>query len=71
MKRQTVRQDALVARHSFIVRVWRETSSAGWRGWVQHARTGESIPFEDLDQLLAFFEGRTGELAGRARHTLR
>jgi hypothetical protein len=71
MNGQTVRQDSLVARHSFVVRIWREEGSAGWRGWVQHARTGESVPFEDLDKLLAFFEGRTGKLADRARQGLK
>jgi hypothetical protein len=71
MKGQTGQQDALVARNSFVVRIWREKGSAGWRGWVQHARTGESVPFQDLEKLLAFVEGRTGKLADRARQGLK
>jgi hypothetical protein len=71
MNGQTVGQGSLIARHSFVVRIWREAGRAGWRGWVQHARTGESIPFEDVDKLLAFFEGQTGKLADRARQGLK
>lgn len=71
VKGQTVGQDSLAARHSFVVRIWREKGSVGWRGWVQHARTGESVPFEDLEKLQAFLEGRTGTLTDRARQRLR
>lgn len=71
MEGQTVGQDASFVRHSFVVRIWRETGNVGWRGWVQQVRTGESVPFEDLDKLLAFFEGRTGNLADRARQGLK
>ncbi len=51
-----------VHRHSFVVRIWREQDSAGWRGWVQHAGTGESAYVRNLDELLAFIERRTGGL---------
>jgi hypothetical protein len=71
VKEETVRQDTSVVRHSFVVRISREMSNAHWRGWVQHARTGESVPFEDLDKLVAFFEGRTGKLADRVRQGLK
>lgn len=71
MKGQTVRQDSLAVRDSFVVRIWREKGSVGWRGWVQHARTGESVPFEDLDKLQAFLEGQTATLADRARRGLK
>jgi hypothetical protein len=64
MKGQTVGQDSVVARHSFVVRIWREEGSAGWRGWVQHTRSGESTTSQDLDELLAFVERRTGKLGG-------
>jgi hypothetical protein len=58
-------------RHSFVVRIWRETGNVGWRGWVQQARTGESVPFEEMDKLLFFFEGQTVKLAQRTRRGLK
>ena len=51
-------------RHSFVVRIWREEGRPGWRGWVQHAGSGEATYVRDLEELLAFMESRTGELAG-------
>jgi len=77
MNRQTVRQDSLAARHScarrnsFVVRIWREEGSAGWRGWVQHTRSGESTVSQNLDELLAFVERRTGKLSGTVEKRLR
>lgn len=53
-------------RDSFVVRVWRETGSPEWRGWVQHARTGESAPIRKAAELLAFIEQRTGRLGDSA-----
>ena len=64
MNGQTVRQDSCAARHSFVVRVWREEGSTGWRGWVHHTRSGESIASQDLNELLAFIEHLTGKLSG-------
>ncbi len=32
-----------------------------WRGWVQHAATGESHYFDCLSDLLAFVETQTGQ----------
>jgi hypothetical protein len=53
--------------HSFVVRIWREVAgSADWRGWVQHAGTGEATYVRDLNELLAFIEQRAGRLAGPA-----
>ena len=51
--------------HSFIVRIWRTGDHpSAWRGWVQHAGTGEAAYVRDLNDLLAFIEGRAGPLAG-------
>jgi len=41
-------------RESFIVRIWQEQGQAGWKGWVQHVRSGDSAFFEDLDDLPTF-----------------
>jgi hypothetical protein len=71
MKGQTVRQDSFVARHSFVVRIYREEGSAAWRGWVQHTRSGESTVAQDLPELLAFVERRTGKLSGTMQKGLK
>jgi hypothetical protein len=51
--------------NSFVLRIWWEEGDAqpAWRGWVQHATTGEARYFECLADLLAFVEGHTGSLA--------
>jgi hypothetical protein len=49
---------------SFIVRFWREESQSGWRGWVQHTRSGEVAVVRSVDELVAFFEARFGKLQG-------
>ncbi|MBN1139899.1 MAG: hypothetical protein JXM73_25225 [Anaerolineae bacterium] len=49
--------------NSYIIRIWREEGKPGWKGWVQHARTGESGFFQRLDELLAFIERHAGKLA--------
>ncbi len=56
-----------IARHSFVLRIWREEGRLGWKGWVQHAGTGESLTVQSLDDLLAFIEQRTGALTGMAQ----
>jgi hypothetical protein len=56
---------------SFILRIWREEGSPQWKGWVQHARSGEVGFVQSLADLLAFIERRTGELAGSPREGLR
>jgi hypothetical protein len=63
MKGQSTRPGSLAARHSFVVRIWREEGRAGWRGWVQHTRSGESAAVQDLNGLLTFVEHRTGSLS--------
>jgi hypothetical protein len=60
------RTSSSIVRHSFVVRIWREEGQAEWRGWVQHAPTGESIYVQGLEDLLGFIERRTGELAARS-----
>jgi hypothetical protein len=68
---KATQEDSLVARHSFIVRIWREEGSAGWRGWVQHTGSGESVFVRELGQLLAFIERRTGKLSGAVQKRLK
>ena len=51
-------------RESFVIRIWRERDCPDWRGWVQHARSGEAVFVKELDELLAFVERRTGKLVG-------
>lgn len=54
---------------SFVVRIWWEDGNKlpgrerPWRGWVQHARSGEATYVHDLDTLLSFMEQWTGHLA--------
>lgn len=43
-------------RHSFLVRIWRETDDARWQGSIEHVRTGETIAFQSLDELSAFVQ---------------
>ena len=47
-------------RHSFVVRIWWEVGPPQWRGRVQHAVTGETVLFRELDELSAFIQDRTG-----------
>lgn len=55
--------------NSFVVRIWWEKGRRHpvWRGWMQHAASGESHYFDHLTDLLAFIEARTGPLAQGAR----
>ena len=50
--------------NSFVLRVWREEDARPheWRGWVQHAITGETCYFHRLADLVAFVETHTGPL---------
>ena len=64
MDGQPVQHDSFLTRHSFVVRIWREEGSAGWQGWVQHTRSGESTVSRDLNELLTFVERCTGKLNG-------
>lgn len=54
---------SFVVRHSFVVRIWRDEGEAGWRGWIEDTRTGKASFFQELHELLAFIERRTGTLA--------
>jgi hypothetical protein len=56
---------------SFVVRIWRQEGSPGWRGWVQHVRSGESVLVQNGEELLAFVEQRTGILTGTGRKGLK
>jgi len=55
-------EQQMAHRDAFIVRIWREEDKPEWRGWVQNARTGESAPIRNLDELGAFIERRTAKL---------
>lgn len=52
--------------HSFVLRIWWEEDadvSRVWRGWIQHAATGEVVYVKTLDELLTFIEAKTSRLA--------
>lgn len=56
---------------SFVLRIWweeQEEETPSWRGWVQHAATGETRYLDHISDLLAFVEKHTGVLnqPGRA-----
>jgi hypothetical protein len=60
INKRAMEMSPFVHRHSFVVRVWREVGLPKWRGWVQHASTGDAAFLLELDELLAFIEDRTG-----------
>jgi hypothetical protein len=49
---------------SFVLRIWWEKGAGQptWRGWMQHAASGESHYFDSLTDLLALIEAKTGSL---------
>ncbi|MBN1485817.1 MAG: hypothetical protein JXA37_13970 [Chloroflexia bacterium] len=49
-------------RESFVLRIWREPHRASWKGWVQHASSGESAYVQEVEKLLAFIEQYAGPL---------
>ncbi len=53
---------ATAQREAFIVRIWREAEAPTWQGWVQHVRTQEARCVRNLDELVAFIEGRIAAL---------
>ena len=65
MKKNSIHKD------SFIVRIWREEGQIGWRGWIQHVHTGNSALAQNLEELVAFIERRTGKLTGSGRKGLK
>jgi hypothetical protein len=54
---------------TFVVRFWREWSTAGsrWRGRIDHVQSGQSAAFLDLDEMLKFvrFIGVMGNAKGQ------
>lgn len=50
---------------SFVLRIWWEEQGDNevWRGWVQHAASGESAYLDRVTDLVAFVEARTGSLS--------
>lgn len=44
---------------SFLLRMWRDPSPAGWRASLQSTRTGERHTFADLDSLMTFLLSQT------------
>ena len=54
--------------NSFVLRIWWEEGEEvdAWRGWVQHAASGESRYFERVGDLIGFVETCTGPLARAA-----
>jgi hypothetical protein len=51
-------------RTSFVLRIWWEEGDSGpvWRGWTQHAASGESCYFETLVEMLEFVQKFVGNL---------
>jgi hypothetical protein len=53
---------------SFVVRIWWEDQDdmrPTWRGWAQHAASGESRYFDQMTDLLAFIDDLAGPLQGK------
>ncbi|KPJ50881.1 MAG: hypothetical protein AMJ38_01270 [Dehalococcoidia bacterium DG_22] len=50
---------------SFVLRIWWEEGDAGpiWRGWTQHAASGDSRYFQTMADLLHFLEQHAGDLS--------
>ena len=48
-------------RDSFVLRIWREGKKRIWKGWIQHANSGESTPLRSLTDLIAFIEQHTND----------
>ena len=53
---------------SFVFRIWWEDEGVSrvWRGWIQHASSGEIAYVRNFGDLLAFVETYTGSLVQRA-----
>jgi hypothetical protein len=50
-------------RESFVIRIWRESGRSEWKGWIQHAGSGDSATLQDLSELMSFIERWTGRLS--------
>ncbi len=51
--------------HAFVVRIWHETEdddadALGWRGTIDHVRSGKRLYFHDLETFLRFVEEQAG-----------
>ncbi|MBE9506951.1 MAG: hypothetical protein IMY86_02790 [Chloroflexi bacterium] len=61
--------------NSFVVRIWWEPGLTRpddrplWRGYVQHAASGQSVVFQSLDEMLRFIQSQTGELENKMHDT--
>ena len=69
--KKAMHRDSFIVRHSFLVRILWEADQPEWKGWVQHIHSGESVPFRNPDQLLAFIEHHAGELTVTGRKGLK
>jgi hypothetical protein len=47
---------------AYLLRMWREDRDAEWRALLENPNNGERAGFATLDDLVAFLEGKTGEL---------
>ncbi len=52
-------------RDVFILRIWWEDGASVWRGWIQHISTGRFIYVRTVEELLAFIQQFTTDLAIR------
>ena len=71
MHREPTVTEGASQRSTFVVRIWREEGQPEWKGWVQHAGTGEFVSVRNLDEMLTFIERRAGRLADPARKGLK
>ena len=59
--------------HAFVVRIWWESGLSRpdghplWRGYVQHAASGQILVFQSLIELLSFIQNHTGDLESVAQ----
>ena len=61
--------------HAFVVRIWwepgltRPDGQSLWRGYAQHAASGQTHVFQSLDDLTRFIQSQTGDLTGENPET--
>lgn len=54
--------------HAFVVRIWWESGLTRpdggplWRGYAQHAASGQTLVFQTLGDLTDFIQSQAGEL---------
>ena len=51
--------------HSFVLRIWWEDDGVSrlWRGWIQHATSGEAAYVGTIKDLVTFIETHSGALS--------